>query len=198
MNTPRLKTERLLLRKFTEHDLEAIYQIYSDEEVNTFLPWFPLKSMEEAKTLFEKQYALEYAKPQAYAYAVCLKKDDIPIGYVHVSTEEPYDFGYGLRKEFWHQGIMTEAGKAVAEQVRRDGLPYITATHDRKNPRSGGVMRQMGMRYQYSYEEQWQPKDIPVVFRMYQLNFDEQKDRVYKKYWDNSKVHFVETGGEKI
>lgn len=28
---------------------------------------------------------------------------------------------------------------------------------------------------------------------MYQLNFDEQKDRVYKKYWDNSNIHFVET-----
>lgn len=28
---------------------------------------------------------------------------------------------------------------------------------------------------------------------MYQLNFDERKDRVYKKYWDNSNIHFVET-----
>lgn len=192
MNTPTLETERLILRRFTENDIEAMYQIYSDEEVNQFLPWFPLKSIEEARLFFEERYASKYAQPQAYAYAVCLKKDNIPIGYINVDMEDHHDFGYGLRKEFWHRGIMTEAGKAVIAQVKKDGLPYITATHDRNNPRSGGVMKNVGMKYQYSYEEQWQPKDILVTFRMYQLNFDEQKDRVYKKYWDNSNIHFVE------
>ena len=33
MNTPTIETERLILRKFTEDDLEALYQIYRDEEV---------------------------------------------------------------------------------------------------------------------------------------------------------------------
>lgn len=51
----------------------------------------------------------------------------------------------------------------------------------------------MGMKYQYSYEEQWQPKDILVIFRMYQLNLDGTENRVYKEYWDNSAVHFIET-----
>ena len=31
MNTPTTETERLILRKFTEDDLEALYQIYCDE-----------------------------------------------------------------------------------------------------------------------------------------------------------------------
>ena len=102
------------------------------------------------------------------------------------------DFGYGLRKEFWHKGIVTEAGRAVIEQVKKDGLPYITATHDRNNPRSGGVMRNAGMEYQYSYEEQWKPKNVLVTFRLYQLNLDGNESRVYKKYWDTSAVHFIE------
>lgn len=71
-------------------------------------------------------------------------------------------------------------------------MPFITATHDIKNPRSGEVMKKLGMIYQYSYEEQWQPKNIPVTFRMYQLNFDGQNDRVYKKYWEQYPVHFIE------
>lgn len=192
MNTPTLETKRLLLRKFTVNDIEAMYKIYSDEEVNKFLPWFPLRSLEETRLFFEERYASKYAQPQAYAYAVCLKKDNIPIGYINVDMEEHHDFGYGLRKEFWYQGIMTEAGKAVVAQVKKDGLPYITATHDRNNPRSGGVMKNVGMKYQYSYEEQWKPKDILVTFRMYQLNFDEREDRVYQKYWDNSNIHFIE------
>lgn len=192
MNTPRLETQRLLLRKFTESDLGELYRIYSDVEANRFLPWFPAKSMEDARMFFESRYAAEYAKPQAYAYAICLKENDLPIGYLHVGMDESHDFGYGLRREFWGRGIATEAGRAVIEQLKRDGLPYITATHDRNNPRSGGVMRNLGMKYQYSYEELWQPKNFPVIFRMYQLNLDGDGERVYRKYWDEYSVHFIE------
>lgn len=194
VNTPTLETKRLILRRFKESDIEALLAIYSDEEVNAYLPWFPLQTLDEAAALYQEKYAKAYEKPQGYNYAICLKSDNVPIGYVHVGDSDSYDFGYGLRKEYWHQGIVTEAGKAVIEQLRTDGIPYITATHDRNNPRSGGVMVNLGMSYCYSYEEQWQPKDFLVVFRMYQLNLDGQKDRVYKKYWENSQVHFVEAG----
>lgn len=192
MNTPRLETERLILRKFTENYIGALYLVLKDEVANVFLPWFPLKSMDEARTFFATRYAADYAKPQAYAYAICLKEDNYPIGYIKVDMDDGHDFGYGLRQEFWHQGIVTEAGKAVITQVKRDGLPYITATHDINNPRSGGVMKQVGMKYQYSYEEQWQPKNLLVTFRMYQINF-KNNIGVYKKYWKNSNIHFIET-----
>ena len=74
MNTPTLETERLILRKFTENDMEAFFLIYSDEQVNQFLPWFPLKSVEETQRFFAERYAAKYKQPQAYAYAICLKK----------------------------------------------------------------------------------------------------------------------------
>lgn len=192
MNTPTLETERLILRKFTEYDMEALFLIFKDEEVNKFLPWYPLKNLEEAKNFYEERYAAKYAEPRAYAYAICLKEDNFPIGYLNVAMEEHHDFGYGLRKEFWHKGIVSEAAKAVVEQVKNDGLPYITATHDRNNPKSGNVMKSCGMKYCYTYEEQWQPKDFPVFFRLYQLNFDGNDERVYKKYWDMYNNHFVE------
>lgn len=192
MNTPTLETKRLILRKFTERDMQALFLILQDEEVNRFLPWYPVKDMEETRRFYEERYAAKYAQSQAYAYAICLKEDDYPMGYIGVDMDEPHDFGYGLRREFWHKGIATEAGRAVIEQAKRDGLPYITATHDRNNPRSGGVMRNVGMKYQYSYKEQWQPKNIPVIFRMYQLNLDGRESRVCKKYWDASSVHFIE------
>ena len=192
MNSPTLTTARLILRKFTDDDIEALFEILSDEEVNRFLPWHPVKDITEARIFYLERYASRYSHKQSYAYAICMK-DGHPIGYINAAMAEPHDFGYGLRREFWHKGIATEAGRAVIGRLRQDGLPYITATHDRNNPRSGGVMRNLGMKYCYSYEEQWQPKDIPVVFRMYQLNLD-GKERVFRKYWDASKVHFIETG----
>ena len=111
MNTPLLETERLLLRKFTEDDMDALFLILSDEEANRFLPWFPARSMEDAERFFEERYASVYAQPEGYAYAICMK-DDHPIGYINAAMAEPHDFGYGLRREFWHKGIATEAGRA--------------------------------------------------------------------------------------
>lgn len=192
MNTPKLETERLILRKFTKDDLDALFLILKAEEVNKFLPWYPMKNLEETKRFYEEKYAAVYSEPQGYAYAICLKSDNYPIGYIKVDINDSYDLGYGLRKEFWHKGIVSEAAQALVEQLKKDGIPYITATHDINNPRSGGVMKRIGMEYKYSYEELWQPKNFLVTFRMYQLNLDGNKDRIYKKYWNTYEKHFVE------
>lgn len=191
MNTPTLKTKRLILRKFTEADLEALFLILRDEQANKFLPWYPVKDIVETKKIFEEKYWLKYQLPQAYAYAICLKKDNRPIGYIKVEVEEPYDLGYGLRHEYWHQGIAVEAAQAVIAQVKKEGIPYITATHDINNPRSGRVMQACDMKYCYTYEELWQPKNFLVQFRMYQLNFT-VNDFICQKYWDMYPKHFIE------
>ncbi len=166
-NTPLLETERLI----------------------------PIHSISQASELFEKSYRDTYRAKRGYAYAVCLKSDNIPIGYIHVNMDESHDLGYGLRREFWHRGIATEACRAVIEQLEKDGIEYVTATHDVENPRSGQVMKRLGMRYCYSYEEQWQPKDKRVIFRLYQLNLDGRDERVYRRYWTESERRFVEELG---
>ncbi|MDE6763151.1 MAG: GNAT family N-acetyltransferase [Oscillospiraceae bacterium] len=51
------------------------------------------------------------------------------------ATNFSFDFGYALRKEFWHKGIVTEAGKALIELQKQDNIPYIIATYDKNNPR---------------------------------------------------------------
>lgn len=186
MTILRIETERLILRKFESGDMEALCRLLKDREVNIFLPWFPVKDVKETEDFYERQFA-----GCKYSFAICLKDND-PIGYIKVEADDSYDLGYGLCKEFWHKGIVTEAGRGLIERLKQDGIPYVTATHDRNNPRSGGVMQQIGMKYCYSYEEQWQPKNIPVTFRMFQLNLDGQEDRVYQKYWELYPTHFIE------
>lgn len=191
-NTPTLETERLILRKFTSADSAALFELLQDEEVNTFLPWFPLKTQEEAQRFLQKRFLAYYGKPSAYRYAICLRADEVPIGYVWLSDDDSHDFGYGLKKSFWHQGLVTEASKAIVDRIEKAGYPYITATHDVNNPRSGAVMKKLGMTYRYSYVEQWQPKDVPVTFRMYQRNFILGEDETYRQYWNQYAIHFVE------
>ena len=100
MNTPTLETERLILRRFTPDDLPAIYDIYSDRETNIFLPWFALTSPREAEAFYEQHCDAVYRQPCGYCYAVCLKSDNIPVGYVGMSNDDSRDFGYGLRSGF--------------------------------------------------------------------------------------------------
>lgn len=192
VNTPEIKTERLILRKFTESDVTEFFYIMTDKEVNKFLPLFPFETIEEAKSFLYENYLNKYNNPVGFRYAICLKSENLPLGYVKISEDDSYDLGYGLKREYWHNGIVTEACKAVVEQVKKSGIPYITATHDVNNPRSGNVMKNIGMVYQYSYEEQWQPKNKLVTFRMYQLNFTIQNENIYKKYWNQYPVHFIE------
>lgn len=75
------------------------------------------------------------------------------------------------------------------------GLPCLTATHDVENPASGRVMEKLGMTYRYSYVEQWQPKDLRVTFRLYQLDLDGQERPAYPGYWDTHPEHWVEEIG---
>ena len=174
----KIYTERLLLRKFTEEDIPHIFRIFSDRRVNEFLPWFPLSSLEEAAVFYRKNYR----DTKDFKYAVCLKDSNIPIGYINISNDESHDLGYGLLEEYWHQGIISEAAAVIIKEAASEGLPYLTATHDVNNPRSGNVMKAVGMKYQYSYEELWQPKNFTVIFRLYQINLDGREGRIYEKY----------------
>lgn len=93
-----------------------------------------------------------------------LKKNNTPIDYINIDLDKSHDLGYGLKKEYWHQGIVSEAVKSIIQQAQKEGLNHLTATHDIKN--------------------------IPVIFRMYQINLDGKK-RIYQKYW-NQYEHFIE------
>lgn len=185
-----IETQRLILRHFTEEDINALFSILSDKDVNTFLPMFPLKDIEEAKDYL--QYIKSWIQQKGFYYAICMKTNNVPIDCIHINGDDSHDLGYSIKKEFWHKGICAEACQAVIDMLKQINIPYITATHDVNNPRSGKVMQAIGMKYQYSYEEYWQPKLYLVTFRMYQLNFDDQQDRVYKKYWNKYPVHFIE------
>ncbi len=182
-STPILRTSRTLLRPFADADAPALLALLRDPEVTAFLPVFPLRTLEEARAFMRR--------PGLF-WAVCLQ--DAPVGYVHIGEAEPFDVGYALQKRFWGRAIAAEAARAALDFFRECGAPYATATHDVNNPRSGAVMRKLGMTYRYTYREQWQPKNIPVLFRLYQLNLSDPQAATYAGYWQRYAEHFIEPG----
>ena len=94
MDGIRLETDRLVLRRFGVQDMAALHLLLADEEVNTFLPWFPSKSMEDTRRFYEQRLA-----EGKYCFAVCLKGREEPAGYIKADENGCHDFGYALRKE---------------------------------------------------------------------------------------------------
>lgn len=187
-NTPTIETSRLILRKFRDSDIDDMFLLYSDEEVNKFLPFFPFKTVKEVENYLYNDIFPFYTKDVAYSYAIAQKTDNRVIGYVHINDiGGSNDMGCALRKEFWHKGVTSEACAAIVDRLRKVKFPFITAKYDVKNPYSGEVMKKIGMSYCYSYTEQWQPKNVLTTFRMYQLNLD-GVERTYTEYLKNIRI----------
>ena len=87
---------------------------------------------------------------------------------------------------FWDMGKVDAA--------RAAGLPYLTATHDENNPRSGAVMARCGLTYRYTYRERWMPKDVDVSFRLWQIDLAPDVE-TYRAYWDEHPEHWVDVSG---
>ena len=128
-------SERLILRKFEESDINDIYKIFSDKDTNRFLPWFPLEKLSDVRLFYKERCAEVYRTDSGYAYAVCLKEDNVPIGYVNVSLDESHDLGYGLLPQFRGMGIMSEAVGAVLNRLK-SGWFAIHYRHPRRKQSS--------------------------------------------------------------
>ena len=183
-----LQTPRLQIRPFTRKDTDAIFAIYSYDDTNTFLPWFPVRTRTEAERVYEERYAAS-GKSAEFALAVCIGGQ--AIGYVHLDGRPPYDLGYALLPGYRGRGLAAEACTALLGHARKEGFLFVTATHDVNNPASGRVMQKLGMKYCYTYEEFWRPKNFPVLFRLYQISFGDVS--VWRGYWEGAKRRFVES-----
>lgn len=185
-----LETKRLILRPITTDDLKDFFVLLADKKTNIYLPWFPIRSIDEP-TKFYKDRFDQSRDINKWNLGVCLKKENKVIGYLTVKNDAVHDFGYALLSDFWNQGIITEASKFIVSKFKEDGIPFITATHDITNPRSGRVMEKIGMKYCYTYKKFWRPKNIEAYFKMYQLNLNDSNAPIYKKYWNESTEKFL-------
>jgi RimJ/RimL family protein N-acetyltransferase len=83
--TVTLETERLILRKFTIEDAEAMFRnFYSDPEAVRYSRWQPHQSVETTQELIS-QYTAEYENTDCYNWVIVLRDADEPIGRISVS-----------------------------------------------------------------------------------------------------------------
>jgi len=157
---PRLTTERLLLRDFTDSDAADILRFRSDSEVQQYNT-DPMRDEAEARGLIRTMGAW-YVTRQAIQWGITLREEHRVIGICGVHDwsrrhRRAY-VGYDLAREYWDQGLASEAMRAVVwfafEQLDLHRLEAITIA---ENVRSIRLLerlgfQQEGLRREYSVE----------------------------------------------
>lgn len=152
--TQKLETERLILRRYVREDAAAMYKNWaSDSEVTRFLMWKPHENQEVSRNITE-EWEKQYSDERYYHWAIVLKENaDEPIGDIAVVNMNEdvsmMHIGYCIGRTWWHQGITSEALKAVMDFLFCTvGVNRIESRHDPRNPNSGKVMQKCGMKYE--------------------------------------------------
>ena len=153
MNDP-INTQRLLLRKFTNKDVDKIYLMSLEEGMKEFIPDQVYGNEEEAKQVVEYlmlQY-LEAPSPNKtpFVLAIVLKDSNELIGHVGLS---PYDniveIGYAIEDKHQGKGFATEAVIAMSEWTLKElKLSSVWGIVDRNNIGSIKVLEKAGYIFQ--------------------------------------------------
>ena len=146
---PILHTDRLILRPIRYSDAPSMFEYSQDEDVCRYVLWEPHQSIwdtYEAIRGLRRQY--RHGWPSSYAIALADNDRQIgTIGFMWLNTEnKSAEIGYSLSKEYWNQGYMTEALRAMIDfSFEKLHLHRLEAQHDLRNPASGRVMEKAGM-----------------------------------------------------
>ena len=148
-----LETDRLILRRFTREDAQAMFDHWaSDSEVTKYLTW-PTHENIDISAVVIQDWIAHYDEPNFYLWAIELKERKAPIGSISVVHQNDkvakMEIGYCIGKTWWNRGITSEALAAVINFLLEEvGAQRIEACHDPRNPYSGAVMRKCGMHYE--------------------------------------------------
>ena len=151
IGTQTIETERLTLRRYKAEDAAAMYKNWaSDPAVTKFLTW-PTHTSVEISEWVIGDWVKGYEHDNYYQWAIVLKEIDEPIGgisAVHLNEDVGMaHIGYCIGRNWWHQGITSEALAGVIGFLFEDvGMERVEARHDVNNPNSGKVMEKCGMR----------------------------------------------------
>jgi ribosomal-protein-alanine N-acetyltransferase len=148
-NEKTIITERLLLRRFSEDDAEEVFAIAKDPDVGPRAGWHPHADVEETLSVLR-----EIIMPSD-AFAVTLKDSGKIIGNISIENDRyrpdanSGELGYWLGKEYWGNGYMTEAARAVIDYAFGEkGLSMLGICTSPVNARSQGVIKKCGFVYE--------------------------------------------------
>ena len=115
---PVLTTDRLLLRRITEADVQEFYWLRNSEEVMKYIQLPKLESVEKAKERI-KTLNEGTLKNEIINWAITLKGEQNLIGWILYKNidliNHRAEVGYLLHPDYWRKGIVQEAITCVLD-----------------------------------------------------------------------------------
>lgn len=145
-----IKTERLILRRFTMEDSESVFKNWTgSSEISRFVMKYPHKNVDETKQML-LNYINSYNEANYYMWGIIFENE--LIGYIcgnEINEEiRSICIGYCITKSCWNKGITTEATIAVINYFFSLGFNRVFSYHNPLNPASGKVMQKSGMKFE--------------------------------------------------
>jgi RimJ/RimL family protein N-acetyltransferase len=147
-----LETERLILRQFTEDDVDNLVELDSDPEVMRYLNGGVATPREMVEQQILPRFLSYYERYDGFGvWAAMEKASGAFIGWFSIrphdeSRPDEVELGYRLRRAAWGRGYATEGAQALIRKGFTEvGVQRVTANTYEHNSASRRVMEKVGM-----------------------------------------------------
>lgn len=143
---PEIETDRLLLREIMPEDTDAIYRIFSNDQVTRFYDLVTYTDPSQAEELidfFDESFELE----RAVRWGITRQEDGALIGTCGYGWLRIYrgEISYDLHPDYWGQGYMQEALDAIIDfGFSEFGLNRVEALVMVENAASARLLTRLG------------------------------------------------------
>lgn len=153
-----IETPRLLLRPLAESDLEDYHEYHSMWEIAEMVGWKRSDNLEQSRERLLREIQ------EKETLGVILKENGKFIGAVSIQsrnwlmypigrTLKGRELGVELHKDYWGQGLMPEAIKAVLDFCfEKLDYDFVTAGHFLRNTRSARMIEKCGFTFLFEAE----------------------------------------------
>jgi len=172
---PYLEGDRIILRKLTENDREALREMAGDDIIYRYEPTYLLEQQySDMDQLLRSLYGEYFEKKQNLFLGIFLRENPAEL----CGLAEFYDYrdhlhmvsiGARLREKFWKSGIGTEVAKLMSDYLFAEtDIEIITASTMVENKASAHVLEKNGfMTTHVVHKEDWGHAESTDAYRWF-------------------------------
>jgi len=157
-----LETERLVLRRFTEDDVDNLVELDSDPDVMHFINGGRPTPRHEIENDLLPTFIDHYARYAGYGFWAAIEKSTGRfVGWFHfrpakAAHPNEVELGYRLCKSAWGKGYATEGSRALIDKGFAElGVQRVVAFTMVVNVASRRVMEKAGLRFVRTFHQPW-------------------------------------------
>jgi RimJ/RimL family protein N-acetyltransferase len=157
-----LETERLVLRRFTEDDVDNLVELDSDPDVMHFINGGRPTPRDEIENEVLPMFLDYYERFAGYGFWAAVEKPTEEfVGWFHFRPAEgahpgEVELGYRLRRSAWGKGYATEGSRALIHKGFAEfGVQRVFASTMVVNVASRRVMEKAGLKFVRTFHQPW-------------------------------------------